>query len=773
MLAKETVFGYINQSVKYKGFPFLAVKKERDFLMIGGNKLISPDLPIKKSAEDRLNRGAFAKSLAKTISQYSFPSSFTIGLYGEWGSGKTSLVNMVLEAVEDIDNSAIILRFNPWLCADPKQLITQFFKQMATAIKLKKPTAEKAWELIDQYADIFDVASLIPGAGTIIAAVGKTLAKEANERIEQRTKDLQESKDQIVNKMMEESIKIIVSIDDIDRLSEEEIIAVFQLVKALADFPNTVYILAFDYDVVVRALSQVQHGDGKEYLEKIIQVPFEIPAPSIANIHDALFSKLNSILEDIPEERWAKTTWAELFQFGLQKYIKSIRDVIRYTNVFLLKYELLKDETDPVDLLGLTSLQVFEPSLYSKLPSYKDTLCGSDYSYSYERQKADEEKVKKTISLLIPDDETMTNRDAANNILGILFPRTRTATGISYSIGRNYSHRDFMINNNIAAPECFDRYFALALENDAIPTSVMKHLIYESSENEFTKEMIRLYREGKIIRLLEEVEAYAKREHSLVIPTERASLIITALTRNWSSFEVDDRGFFSVPFAWRLLFCVDPLLKAMDSAARFPCIHSVFEDKDVQPSTLALLLQDFETQLGRFTEDGSIRDDVVFSLEEVLELEAIFKSRAVEVIDSGVALRQHQGLSFLWMLGQIDTELAANKKKLLISDDVSLVKVVSYCTSRGTVATKIVTKTRDVNRKVIREFIDLDEAYRRIKAFAATSQFFSLPKDDQMNAMAFILVTERTPSGSIMENCIAEDAIAKALNQFGEKSANE
>lgn len=90
--------------------------------------MISPDLPITKSSEDKLNRGTFAKSLAKTIAQYSFPSSFTIGLYGEWGSGKTSLVNMVLEAVEDIDNSAIILRFNPWLCTDPKQLITQFFK---------------------------------------------------------------------------------------------------------------------------------------------------------------------------------------------------------------------------------------------------------------------------------------------------------------------------------------------------------------------------------------------------------------------------------------------------------------------------------------------------------------------------------------------------------------------------------------------------------------------------------------------------------------------
>lgn len=732
--------------------------------------MISSDLPITKSTEDKLNRSTFAKSLAKTISQYSFPSSFTIGLYGAWGSGKTSLVNMMLEAVEDIDDNAIILRFNPWLCTDPKQLITQFFKQMATAIKLKKPKAEKAWELIDQYADVFEAASLIPGAGTIISTLGKRLAKEASKRVKQRTKDLQESKNQIVKKMIEENIKIIVSIDDIDRLSEEEIIAIFQLVKALADFPNTVYVLAFDYDVVVHALSKVQYGDGKEYLEKIIQVPFEIPAPSIANIHEALFSKLNSILGDIPEERWAKTTWAELFQFGLQKYIKSIRDVIRYTNVFLLKYELLKDETDPVDLLGLTALQVFEPSLYSKLPSYKDTLCGSNYSYSYERQKADEEKVKKIISLLIPDDGTITNEDAANKILGILFPRTRTATGVSSYIGRSYSHRDFMINNNIAAPECFDRYFALALENEAIPTSAMKHLIYESSESEFTEELMRLYREGKIVRLLEEIEAYANREYSTNIPAERASLIITALISNWGCFEVDDRGFFSVPFAWRLLFCIDPLLKAMDLSMRFPCIRSVFEDKNVQPSTLALLLQDFETKLGRFTEDTSIRDNVVFSLEEVLELEAIFKSRAVEAIDSGAALKQHQGINFLWMLGNIDADLTENIKKSLISDDLSLIKVLSYCTSRETVATKIVAKTRKVNRQAIGEFIDVNEAYQRIKAFVITSQFALLPEDDQINAIAFIIDTEQMTSKSMIDSSISEDAIAKVLNQLREKS---
>ena len=100
------------------------------------------------------------EELSAFIAAYSSPFSFSIGLYGEWGSGKTSLLNMVIETVEKENEDAVILRFNPWLCSDPKQLITQFFKQLATAIKMKKPTNDRVWELIDQYADIFGNASL-------------------------------------------------------------------------------------------------------------------------------------------------------------------------------------------------------------------------------------------------------------------------------------------------------------------------------------------------------------------------------------------------------------------------------------------------------------------------------------------------------------------------------------------------------------------------------------------------------------------------------------
>lgn len=81
--------------------------------------MLNPDLPITKNSEDILNRSTFANSLAKTLLQYSFSSSLTIGLYGEWGSGKTSLLNMVLETVESKDSNTVInVRKN--CCKDSK-----------------------------------------------------------------------------------------------------------------------------------------------------------------------------------------------------------------------------------------------------------------------------------------------------------------------------------------------------------------------------------------------------------------------------------------------------------------------------------------------------------------------------------------------------------------------------------------------------------------------------------------------------------------------------
>ena len=392
-------------------------------------------------------------------------------------------------------------------------------------------------------------------------------------------------------------------------------------------------------------------------------------------------------------------------------------------------------------------------------------LCGSIGSYSYDRQKIDEEKIKKAISHIFSDG-IVANEEAATSILGILFPKTEAALGSIYSFGRYYDHRKFLINCNIAVPECFDRYFSLSLEDDAISTATMRKLIYEASEKELVTYITQLYQDGKIIRLLEEIEAYANKGDSKNIPSERAAILIRCLCRMWSSFEVEEKGFFTIPFAWRLLFCVDPLLEAIDMVERFSFLRSIFEDKMVEPSILALLLRDFEITHGRYTDKAPNEDKQAILLDELLKLESVFKSRCINAIDSGAALSQYGGLNFLWMLSQLDEELVKHIKETLVTDDTSLAKVISYCTSRGKTAVRLVVETRQVNKETLSEFIDVEDAYSRMNVFVTTHEFLILSKETKKDVVAFLIAMRRNKETSQTEGFIAEEIIYEELQKI-------
>ena len=340
------------------------------------------------------------------------------------------------------------------------------------------------------------------------------------------------------------------------------------------------------------------------------------------------------------------------------------------------------------------------------------------------------------------------------------------ALGSIYSFGRYYDHRKFLINCNIAVPECFDRYFSLALEDDAISTATMRKLIYEASEKELVTYITQLYQDGKIIRLLEEIEAYANKGDSKNITSERAAILIRCLCRMWSSFEVEEKGFFTIPFAWRLLFCVDPLLEAIDMVERFSFLRSIFEDKMVEPSILALLLRDFEITHGRYTDKAPNEDKQAILLDELLKLESVFKSRCINAIDSGAALSQYGGLNFLWMLSQLDEELVKHIKETLVTDDTSLAKVISYCTSRGKTAVRLVVETRQVNKETLSEFIDVEDAYSRMNVFVTTHEFLILSKETKKDVVAFLIAMRRNKETSQTEGFVAEEIINEELQKI-------
>ena len=104
--------------------------------------MFASDKPVETSHDDLLDRVSFAEQLANAIASYSNTDSCTIGLYGKWGAGKTSIINMVTENLEernkqvDEENQIIIVRFNPWNYSDRTQIIDQFFKTISTELKI-------------------------------------------------------------------------------------------------------------------------------------------------------------------------------------------------------------------------------------------------------------------------------------------------------------------------------------------------------------------------------------------------------------------------------------------------------------------------------------------------------------------------------------------------------------------------------------------------------------------------------------------------------------
>lgn len=216
------------------------------------------DKPIQSSQEDQLGRNGFAKLLTQSLLHLNILDTFSIGLFGKWGSGKTSIVNMTLREIEEqqrnlcAEKRLIIVHFEPWNFSDSNQLLNQFFIRMSNEFRNRgDKNLERIGNALEKYSDAFDLLeSLSPTVGLLgflgkrgTAALGKRLKRGADE------KDILMQKEFIIKLLQKQSNRILVVIDDIDRLSNPKICHVFQLITSVAKFPNTMYLLVFDKDI--------------------------------------------------------------------------------------------------------------------------------------------------------------------------------------------------------------------------------------------------------------------------------------------------------------------------------------------------------------------------------------------------------------------------------------------------------------------------------------------------------------------------------------------
>lgn len=415
---------------------------------------IGSDSPKSDPGTDEFGYAPFAALIARAVIETPSPEGLVMAVHGHWGVGKSTLLNFVKHYLNlGHEAKPIIIDFNPWWFDDRDHLASQFLAQFKSSLGMETKLIRDVGDLLADYSEYIGKA--------IAYSTGiPWLDKSAIflRALKRKNKLVPELKTEISHKLKQNRQRFLIVIDDIDRLTPSEIGEVFKVVKALADFPNVIYLLSFDRNVVARALSTCHGLDGEAYLEKIVQVPLVLPTVPKERLHQKLFSELNKLIDEADLELFDQTYWSNVFFEGIAPFITKPRDIIRYVNALAITFQSLRNEVNVVDFLALECLRVNLPRLYNTIRENPKRFAG----HSNQGLKSTERTTELAFHEKWVHDLDETVRSGVQAMLELIFPRLSN-TGQGPGILSEWRRL-----RRAASPDIFSYYFAFTINNDQI-----------------------------------------------------------------------------------------------------------------------------------------------------------------------------------------------------------------------------------------------------------------------------------------------------------------
>lgn len=704
------------------------------------------DKPISSDREDLFHRSGFAKLLAKAIIDMNNTDTYTIGLFGKWGSGKTSLVNMMLQEIEKQEGSPdnekiIIVHFEPWNFSDSNQLLNQFFIRLSNKFTDKKYKRLKAvGKAVETYADAFGFVGEIHPALMAIPFLGKKIGGKMNCSLDK--KDILQQKEYIVELLKKQPYRILIVMDDIDRLSNEQIRQVFQLITAVAKFPNTTYLLAFDKEIVVKALKQVQEGYGEDYLEKIIQMPIQIPDIYPNDLNQALFDRLDNIRQNNKQVGFEKKHWESIFPTCIEPYIKNIRDINRLCNSVQFKLSAVSSEVDFADILALSTIELFLPGVYSWIKAHKNLLVGNEIR-GFEKRSQNElyDYYKNSLRPLLRKNEVDFEEELLTNIiagLARLFPYFGSKIGKTYEM---YDMDKFRRLNQVAHPEKFDRYFYLDMDSIPMRKEDIMYAVYVSSYKELEDFLLERSQNGGSLEFIKEVKALIPD-----IPLDRATIIAQSLINVSANVDSDaPTSFFHIPFKQYAEHIIIELLDKLPSNERYLFLCNSIEKASLDAlQVLAGLINTLELAYGRLAADGTERDyKKIITLDELLQIETTFCNKGKSMLENNSLFDFNDWRMVYHLLECFDEEYTKQYLENAFKEDTNILKYLNITVSRW-IGTGTSYQIMDKYTKYLTKEQITEAVYRQKQ----TGVLFKLPEEVQNNCAAFFLGTSGNTSSA-------------------------
>jgi predicted KAP-like P-loop ATPase len=336
---------------------------------------------------------------------------------------------------------------------------------------------------------------------------------------------------------------IVIVIDDIDRLTEEEINLIFRLVKANADFPNLIFLLLFDRKTVETALDKISGEQGAAFLEKIVQVGIDLPPLSSDALSNVLFRGISEALEPlISENDFDRGRFSNLWIPGLSLYFQNLRDVNRFLSSFSFAVGAFSRngvlEVNPVDLIAIETLRTTEPEVYGTIRDNKSALTKLP-----QIQLRDKGPTAIAEALLANGKR---NPDALRSILQDLFPSLRAVwDNHHYSTDHLTGWRS---EKRVCTEHFFDRYFQFGIPPGQVSEAVIKRLLRASAKTDIRAILDQLGTNELIYTALErlQTEPLTTNERSPIPLVSAVFDIADFLPRRKGSFHNITGGYFSL-----------------------------------------------------------------------------------------------------------------------------------------------------------------------------------------------------------------------------------
>lgn len=452
------------------------------------------------TAPDRLSRATFADHVVTLLDRVRNQSdSSVLSLIGAWGSGKSSVLDMVQLRLRKATAGTSgevsawrVVNFNPWTYGDAESLQNGFFRELRNALPDDAQWSEARKNIGDFGKAIAPLAGLIPGvsAENAVKAAGDAIAGDQS---------VSAMKTAAEKALSDFGRPILFVMDDLDRLTPAELLLVFKLVRLVGRLPHVYYLLSYDESTLLDVLSRTDlvplessrdKRRARDYLEKIIQVRLDLPGlreqQAVELVDESLTHVLqsNSVSFDEPNMNRFRTA----FHDHIRQRLDTPRAINRYFAQVDALYVLLGEEIDFVDFLFLTWIRTSEPELYAVLQSRRAELTRQSFSSftSSASKETHQEALTHWTNLLAKNGVAPANIDGVLSVLSQMFLPIRSARENMEWTAKEW-YDEIRTRRGVGHIDYFDRYFSFSVPDDDIPDSVVRAALSDLASGSTTQ----------------------------------------------------------------------------------------------------------------------------------------------------------------------------------------------------------------------------------------------------------------------------------------------